>query len=125
MLRRAAQLLDERCEKISGGTFHSFANAMLRKYASHMGLDSAFGILDRSDSENLIGLLRKEFQPATQQRSFPRKKTLANIFSRAVNKARSLEEIIISNLTSKLSVVFNRLSKSASRSTIFWITTIC
>jgi DNA helicase-2/ATP-dependent DNA helicase PcrA len=94
MLRRAAQLLDERCEKISGGTFHSFANAMLRKYASHMGLDPAFGILDRTDSENLIGLLRKEFQPATQQRSFPRKKTLANIFSRAVNKARSLEEII-------------------------------
>ncbi len=94
MLRRAAQLLDKRCEKISGGTFHSFANAMLRKYAAHMGLDPAFGILDRSDSENLIGLLRKEFHPATQQRSFPRKKTLANIFSRAVNKARSLEEII-------------------------------
>ena len=94
MLRRAAQLLDERCEKISGGTFHSFANTMLRRYASHMGLDPAFGILDRSDSENLIGLLRKELQPATQQRSFPRKKTLANIFSRAVNKARSLEEII-------------------------------
>jgi DNA helicase-2/ATP-dependent DNA helicase PcrA len=94
MLRRASQLLDERCEKISGGTFHSFANTMLRRYASHMGLDPAFGILDRTDSENLIGLLRKELQPATQQRSFPRKKTLANIFSRAVNKARSLEEII-------------------------------
>jgi DNA helicase-2/ATP-dependent DNA helicase PcrA len=94
MLRRASQLLDERCEKIAGGTFHSFANAMLRRYASHMGLDPTFGILDRTDSENLIGLLRKELQPATQQRSFPRKKTLANIFSRAVNKARSLEEII-------------------------------
>ena len=94
MLRRAAQLLDERCEKISGGTFHSFANAMLRKYASHIGLDPAFGILDRTDSEDLIGHLRKEFQPATQQRSFPRKKTLADIFSRSVNKARSLEEII-------------------------------
>jgi len=67
---------------------------MLRRYASHMGLDPTFGILDRTDSENLIGLLRKELQPATQQRSFPRKKTLANIFSRAVNKARSLEEII-------------------------------
>lgn len=94
MLRRATQLLDKRCEKIAGGTFHSFANSMLRRYASHLGLDSAFGILDRADSENLIGLLRKELQPATQQRSFPRKKTLADIFSRAVNKARSLEEII-------------------------------
>ena len=94
MLRRAAQLLDDRCQKIAGGTFHSFANAMLRRYASHIGLDPAFGILDRTDSENLIGILRKEMQPATQQRSFPRKKTLANIFSRAVNKGRSIEEIL-------------------------------
>ena len=94
MLRRAAQLLDDRCAKIAGGTFHSFANAMLRRYASHIGLDPAFGILDRTDSESLIGILRKELQPATQQRSFPRKQTLANIFSRAVNKGRSLEEII-------------------------------
>jgi DNA helicase-2/ATP-dependent DNA helicase PcrA len=94
MLRRASQLLDERCEKIAGGTFHSFANAMLRRYGSHMGLDRSFGILDRTDSENLIGLLRKEMPPAAQQRSFPRKKTLADIFSRAVNKARTIEEII-------------------------------
>lgn len=94
MLRRATQLLDERCGKIAGGTFHSFANATLRQYASHMGLDPAFGILDRSDSENLIGMLRKEMQPATRRRSFPRRKTLADIFSRAVNKGLSLEEII-------------------------------
>jgi DNA helicase-2/ATP-dependent DNA helicase PcrA len=94
MLRRATQLLDDRCEKISGGTFHSFANAKLRKYASYMGLDPAFGILDRVDSENLIGILRKEMQPETKHRSFPRKKTLADIFSRAVNKGLAIEEII-------------------------------
>ena len=94
MLRRATQLLDERCGKIAGGTFHSFANATLRRYASHMGLDPAFGILDRNDSENLIGLLRKELQPATRQRSFPRNKTLADIFSRVVNKGLSLQEVI-------------------------------
>mgnify|MGYP000606229906 CR=1 FL=1 len=94
MLRRATQLLDDRCGKIAGGTFHSFANVTLRRYASHMGLDPAFGILDRNDSENLIGLLRKELQPATRQRSFPRSKTLADIFSRAVNKGLSIQEVI-------------------------------
>jgi DNA helicase-2/ATP-dependent DNA helicase PcrA len=94
MLRRATQLLDERCGKIAGGTFHSFANATLRQYASHMGLDPAFGILDRNDSENLIGLLRKELQPATRQRSFPRRKTLTDIFSRVVNKGLALEEVV-------------------------------
>ena len=94
MLRRATQLVDDRCGKIAGGTFHSFANATLRQNASFMGLDPAFGILDRNDSENLIGLLRKEMQSATQHRSFPRRKTLTDIFSRAVNKGLSLEEII-------------------------------
>jgi DNA helicase-2/ATP-dependent DNA helicase PcrA len=94
MLRRAARLLDARCEKIAGGTFHSFANAMLRRYASQMGLDPTFGILDRTDAESLIGILRKEMHPATKHRSFPRKKTLADIFSRAVNKGLAIEEII-------------------------------
>lgn len=94
MLRRATRLLDARCEKIAGGTFHSFANSMLRKYASQMGLDPAFGILDRTDAENLIGMLRKEMQPATKHRSFPRRKTLADIFSRAVNKGLAIEEVI-------------------------------
>ena len=33
MLDKASLLLDNRCEKINGGTFHSFANTILRKYA--------------------------------------------------------------------------------------------
>jgi DNA helicase II / ATP-dependent DNA helicase PcrA len=33
MLNRAAILLDNRCSKINGGTFHFFANTTLRKYA--------------------------------------------------------------------------------------------
>ena len=31
MLRRAASLIDYPCERVSGGTFHSFANMILRK----------------------------------------------------------------------------------------------
>jgi DNA helicase-2/ATP-dependent DNA helicase PcrA len=94
MLRRAAQLLDNRCEKIAGGTFHSFANIMLRRYAYQLDFDPAFGILDRTDTENLIGMLRKEMGFATKQRSFPRKSTLANIYSRAVNKGLAIEDVI-------------------------------
>ena len=40
MLRRASTLLDARCSRVSGGTFHSFANRILRKYASLVGLSS-------------------------------------------------------------------------------------
>ncbi|MBT8357092.1 MAG: ATP-dependent helicase [Deltaproteobacteria bacterium] len=94
MLSRAAKLLDSRCERVSGGTFHSFSNFMLRKYATHLGYDSGFTILDRVDSESLIGMLRKELKPATKHRSFPRKRTLMNIFSRAVNKVISIEDVV-------------------------------
>ncbi|HEY0300945.1 MAG TPA: UvrD-helicase domain-containing protein, partial [Rhizomicrobium sp.] len=58
MLRRAAGLLDGRCEQVSGGTFHSFANIALRRHGQALGLASSFTILDRGDSEDAIGLLR-------------------------------------------------------------------
>src|SRR5512145_200266 len=58
MLRRAAGLLDGRCERVAGGTFHSFANMVLRRYGRAVGLESSFTILDRGDAEDVIGLLR-------------------------------------------------------------------
>ncbi|MBA4323364.1 MAG: hypothetical protein C0408_11160, partial [Odoribacter sp.] len=94
MLRRAAGLLDHRCENISGGTFHSFANHILRKHSRQIGLGSGFNIIDRHDSEALIGLLRKEMLNTSLQSSFPRKHTLATIFSKAVNKVLTLEDVI-------------------------------
>jgi len=94
MILRATKLLDRRCEKVAGGTFHSFGNLILRKYASALGFNPGFAILDRVDAEALIGILRKEMGSVTRQRSFPRKRTLANIFSRAVNKMIPVEEVV-------------------------------
>lgn len=94
MLLRATKLLDRRCEKVAGGTFHSFGNIILRKYATALGFNPGFAILDRVDAEALIGILRKEAGTAAKKRSFPRKHTLANIFSRAVNKMISIEDVV-------------------------------
>src|SRR3989339_1560394 len=58
MMNRASILLDNRCSKINGGTFHSFANLTLRKYSKAAGLDNGFTILDQSDSEDVINLIR-------------------------------------------------------------------
>ena len=60
MLKRASALLDDRCSKIRGGTFHSFANVTLRKYSKAAGLDSNFTILDQGDSEDIINLIRSQ-----------------------------------------------------------------
>lgn len=94
MLQRASDLLDNRCEHVSGGTFHSFANAMLRRYAAHLGYDRNFTIIDRADMENLIVTLKKEMGLGGKDRSFPKKGTMASLFSRCVNKVMSLEDVI-------------------------------
>ncbi|MBW1896216.1 MAG: ATP-dependent helicase [Deltaproteobacteria bacterium] len=94
MLRRAAGLLDHRCERVAGGTFHSFANLILRKYAQKIGFGSQFNILDRADAEDVIKLLRTRMGLNTKDRRFPRKKTIATILSRAVNKVLLVEEVV-------------------------------
>jgi len=94
MLRRAACLLDQRCQRVSGGTFHSFSNLKLRQYGKVLGFSPDFAILDRTDAEDLIGLIRKETDGSARGRPLPRKNTLADIFSRAVNKGLTVDELI-------------------------------
>jgi DNA helicase-2/ATP-dependent DNA helicase PcrA len=94
MLSRACRLLDDRCEKVSGGTFHSFGNAILRRYAAVCGFESGFSIMDRADAESLIGMIRKDIVLSVKIRTFPRNQTLAGIFSRAVNKGASVDEVV-------------------------------
>jgi len=94
MLRRAAILLDARCEKVSGGTFHSFANIVLRQYAPLVGFESSFSILDQGDAEDVVNLLRTQMKFDTKERRFPRKQTLFNIYSKAVNTVMSIKDIL-------------------------------
>ena len=95
MLKRAGLLLQASCDRVSGGTFHSTANALLRKYGEAIGLGSSFTILDRSDAEDVIHLLRTSHGYNEKERRFPRKNTLAEIFSQSVNKMLPLEEVVM------------------------------
>lgn len=95
MLRRAAILMDSRCEQVAGGTFHSVGNLILRRYAGMTGLDPSYTILDRTDSEDVINLLRNVLGLNERARRFPKKQTIAEIFSKTVNKSLSLEEVIL------------------------------
>jgi len=94
MMRRASMLLDDRCSKIRGGTFHSFANITLRKYAKVVGLDSNFTILDQGDSEDVINLIHSQDKFLTKERRFPNKQTLGKVYSLSVNTKRTVQEII-------------------------------
>ncbi|MEM7582986.1 MAG: ATP-dependent helicase [Acidobacteriota bacterium] len=94
MLRRAVGLLDERCHRVSGGTFHSFANIVLRRYAERLGYSNSFTIIDRADCLDLIGILRSEGGFDQKGRRFPRAETLLNLYSKEINTHRPLEQLV-------------------------------
>lgn len=94
MLRRASTLLDGRCDKVSGGTFHSFASMILRHYSKFIGYNSSFNIIDMSDSNDVINLIRNDLNVGSGKKRFPQKSTLGKIFSLSANKRESIENII-------------------------------
>ena len=93
MLTRAAALADARCQRVSGGTFHSLGHSVLRKFADQAGVAKNFTVLDQSDTEDLIDLLRRQIR-ITKAQHFPRKRTIAAIFSMMVNKVQSLKQVL-------------------------------
>jgi DNA helicase-2/ATP-dependent DNA helicase PcrA len=94
MLRRAAGLVGSSCEQVAGGTFHSFANVVLRRTARRLGLEPNFTILDRGDSEDVVNLLRSRAGLDRKDRRFPRKNAILEILSMAVNRARTVPEVV-------------------------------
>ena len=93
MLLRATLVLDSRCEQVAGGTFHSFANIILRKYSSLLELQNNFTITDRADSEDIVNHIRSN-TIGKQEKRFPKKGTILDIYSKAVNKNIPSDEII-------------------------------
>ena len=93
MLSRAAIVLDSRCEQVAGGTFHSFANIILRKYSALLELQNNFTITDRADSEDIVNHIRANLI-GKQEKRFPKKHTILDIYSKSVNKNVPSDEII-------------------------------
>jgi DNA helicase-2/ATP-dependent DNA helicase PcrA len=98
MTRRAARILGEarrasqeiRANVRAGdigwsGTFHGIANRLLRLHADAIGLDSSFTVLDRSDSADLMNLVRNDLGLPKKAARFPKKDTCLAIYSHSVN----------------------------------------
>ena len=95
MIQRVGLLIGGRSESVTGGTFHSVANMLLRRYGRAIGLEPGFTILDRGDSEDVINLLRTQHGLHDKARHFPRKNTLNEIFSKAANKLLPVEDVVL------------------------------
>lgn len=83
--------------KVWGGTFHAMAARLLRLYGDSIGLDSGFTIHDRSDSEDLLDVVRTELSLAKTDRRFPKKGTCLAIYSMCVNSRLPLDQVLAAN----------------------------
>ena len=94
MLWRAGRLLNDSCSRVVGGTFHGTANLLLRRYGSYLGFGSNFTIIDRSDAEGIINLLKSSLGLTGRDLQFPSKRVIINMISGSVNKSIPLEDLL-------------------------------
>jgi len=94
MLARAEGILGRPLTGTSGGTFHSFAYATLRRNAQDIGFDNGFTLMDRSDSENICKDVKDSFKLGKGDRSYPRKATLLDMITKSRNKELPIDIIM-------------------------------
>ena len=66
----------------------------MRRYGKAIGLAGEFSIHDRTDSEDLLNVIRTELALAKTDKRFPRKGTCMAIYSRCVNAREKLEPVL-------------------------------
>ncbi|MEJ2696898.1 MAG: ATP-dependent helicase [Candidatus Sulfobium sp.] len=93
MLSRASKH-DPRCKNVEGGTFHSFAFKLLKRYARIIGFPSSFAVLDESDAGEAIHRCAARMGLYEREKRFPKKDSLRSIISMSINKNTSIGEII-------------------------------
>jgi len=100
MLGRVQKLLnDTSATKVFGGTFHSFSNYILRKYAGLLNISPGFTIIDEEDSADTIDLIRSELKIEKKEKAFPRKNRIQEIISSARNRNLTIRDVIENEYT--------------------------
>ena len=99
MKRRAGRIASSalKTDKVRlpwAGTFHSVGARLLREYAHVIGLKPSFTILDRSDSADLMNLVRHDLEQSKKESRFPKKDTCLSIYSLTVNSGKPVERIL-------------------------------
>ncbi len=94
MLERVAKLVGANGSGIWGGTFHSIANRVLRRYAALLGYSEKFVILDQEDSRDMIKLCVKNFALGASEKMFPSAAVLQNLYSFSRNSKMGIEKAV-------------------------------
>jgi DNA helicase-2/ATP-dependent DNA helicase PcrA len=82
------------CKNVEGGTFHSFAYKLLKKYSRTIGLPNSFAVLDEGDAAEAIHRCATKMGLYEKEKRFPKKDTLRSIISMSTNKNMAIGDII-------------------------------
>jgi DNA helicase-2/ATP-dependent DNA helicase PcrA len=100
MVGRVQGLLnDNKAQKVFGGTFHSFSNYILRKYANILGIAPNFTIIDSEDSADTIDLIKSELKIEKKEKAFPKKNRIQEIISSARNRNLTIRNVILNEFS--------------------------
>ena len=88
MLARAEALVHQRFDTGYSGTFHSFANRILRSHAPEVGFGCDFTILDADDAKRLLRACLDELQ--IEKKKFPKPEVLLSLFGIAGGRMADL-----------------------------------
>jgi DNA helicase-2/ATP-dependent DNA helicase PcrA len=100
MTRRAHNILksasgaSSALSRVWSGTFHAISNRLLRLHAPSISLSENFTVLDRSDAEDLLNVIRSDLALDKTDVRFPRKGTCLSIYSRCVNAQEPIEDAL-------------------------------
>lgn len=78
MLSRASELIGRPFDRSHSGTFHSFANRILRSHAPSIGFGRDFTILDADDAKKLVRACIDELD--VERKHFPKPEVLLSLF---------------------------------------------
>jgi DNA helicase-2/ATP-dependent DNA helicase PcrA len=108
MMQRIHELAG--AQGVWGGTFHSIANRLLRRYADEIGFTPQFAILDEEDARALIKACMKELGIDPKAKRFPSPAVVGHLMSYARNAMIGLSEA-----TAKLHPKFEPLLEDIGR----------
>jgi len=94
MLARAGVILGHSLNATSGGTFHSFAYATLRRNAQDIGFAGGFTLMDRADCEAVCRDVKETLKLGKGDRSYPKKATLLDMITKSRNKEIPIEAVL-------------------------------
>jgi DNA helicase-2/ATP-dependent DNA helicase PcrA len=97
MMARVQSLLGKKSNEplsLWGGTFHSVANRLLKKYGHYLDLPSNFSIIDEEDRKSLLKSISKGFWDNLGIKPAPSAAVISETLSFSINAQISLDQAL-------------------------------